>query len=225
MRTFFLFYIVNYFLRSPLLALAVVLAIVYLTEARYSGRYFNPLSFARRRSAVRELEQAIADNDHDLASHNDLGRLLADAGKFDQAAPHLSKAIARMGESPETNFYHGLCLLRTGSADAARPFLERSLEINPRYGFGKPQLVLAREALERTDHERARDWAEHAVKLNTSSVEGWVLLGEARLGAGDSSGAVEAFERAKVAYSDLPHYMKLGEKKWLKEAKRAARTG
>jgi len=223
-RTFFLFYIVNSFLRSPLLALAVVLAVVYLSEARVSGRYFNPLAFARRRSAVQELRQAIADNDYDVASHNDLGRLLADAGKFDEAAAHMAKAIERMEESPETNFYHGLCLLHTGKPAEGSAFVERCLEINPRYGYGKPQLVLGRHALENGDRKRALEWAERAVKLNTSSVEGWVLAGEARLAEGDSKAATEAFERAKTAYRDLPHYLKLSEKKWLKVAKRIERT-
>lgn len=224
MRTFFLFYIVNFFLRNPILAIIVVLAIVYMSEARYSGRYFNPAFFARRRSAVQELEQAVADNDHDVASHNDLGRLLADAGRFTEATGHMSKAIVRMEESPETNFYYGLCLLRTGSATDGRRFIEQALEINPRYSYGKPQVVLAREALERGDSAAALDWAERAVKLNTSSVEGWVLVGEAQLAAGDAQGAAQAFDRAKSAFADLPHYLKLAEKKWLKEAKRATRT-
>jgi tetratricopeptide (TPR) repeat protein len=224
MRTFFLFYIVNFFLRNPFLAIIVVLAIVYLSEARYSGRYFNPAFFAKRRSAVQELKQAVADNDHDVASHNDLGRLLADAGGFTEAAEHMSKAIVRMEESPETNFYYGLCLLRTGNATDGRRFIEQALEINPRYSYGKPQLVLAREAFERGDNAAALDWAERAVKLNTSSVEGWVLVGEAQLATGDAQGAAQAFKRAKSAFTDLPHYLKLGEKKWLREAKRATRT-
>lgn len=224
MRTFFLFYLVNIFLRNPLLAIIVVTAIVYMSEARYSGRYFNPALFAQRRSALKELEQAVADNDHDVASHNDLGRLLADSGKFTEAAEHLSKAIVRMEESPETNFYHGLCLLRTGNADEGRRFIEKALEINPRYSYGKPQVLLAREALERGDHAAALEWAKRAVKLNTSSVEGWVVTGEALLETDDSHAAAKAFERAKSAFADLPHYLKLGEKKWLKEAKRAARA-
>jgi tetratricopeptide (TPR) repeat protein len=223
-RTFFLFYIVNFFLRSPLLALAVVLLIVYMTEARYSGRYFNPAFFARRRGAIQELQQAVSENDHNVAAHNDLGRLLADAGKFDEAAGHMRKAIVRMEESAETNFYHGLCLLKSGQAEEGRRFVEQSLEVNPRYNYGKPQVVLAREALERNDTPAALEWSTRAVKLNTSSVEGWVLRGEAELASGDRQAAAQAFESANQAYSDLPHYLKLREKKWLKEAKKAAKS-
>lgn len=224
MRTFFLFYIVNFFLRNPLLAIVVVVAIVYMSEARYSGRYFNPTFFVKRRGAIAELEQAVADNDHDVASHNDLGRLLADAGKFDEAAGHMRKAIERMEESAETNFYHGLCLLKTGSPDEGRRFMKQALEINPRYGYAAPQVALARTALESGDHADALNWARDAVKLNTSSVEGWVLVGEAELAGGDAAAAAESFKQAQSAYNDLPHYLKLGEKRWLKEAKRARRN-
>ncbi len=223
MRTFFLFYIINSFVRSPLLAVAIVIAIFYLGEARYTGRYFNPANFMKRRSAIGELRQAIADNDHDVASHNDLGRLLADAGKFDEAAVHMRKAITRMEESPETNFYHGLCLLRTGSPEEGRRFIQQSLTLNPRYDYGTPQIALAREAYERGDHHVALDWAQRAVKLNTSSVEGWVVAGEAQLANGNTAAASDAFARAQSAYNDLPHYLKLAAKKWLKEAKRAAK--
>ena len=45
MRTFFLFYLFSYLLRNPLLALIIVGAIIYFSEARYSGRYFNPASY------------------------------------------------------------------------------------------------------------------------------------------------------------------------------------
>jgi tetratricopeptide (TPR) repeat protein len=224
-RSFFLFYLLSQFLRSPLLALIVVGVVVYVFEARHSGRYFNPTTFLRRRGAIHDLERTIENNEHDVAAHNDLGRLLADAGEYERATPHLEKAIVRMDELPETNFYHGLCLLEKGQRDEGRRFVERAIEINKRYGYGRPQVVLARDAMAHGDHERAKSWARQAVGMNTSSVEGWVLYGRAEVEAGNPEAAREAFLKAKDAFDGLPHYLRIGERRWLKEAKRELKNG
>jgi tetratricopeptide (TPR) repeat protein len=219
-RSFFLFYILSSILRNPFLALLIVGAVVYFSEARYSGRYFNPSAFVHRRGAVQELRGTIANNEHDVSAHNDLGRLLADEGKFVQAAPHMERAIERMDELPETNFYHGLCLLETGREEDGVRFIERALEINDRYGYGKPALVLAQAAARRGDHEQASKWSRRAVSLNTSTVQGWLLYGRSQAALGAPDAAREAFVKAKQAYDGLPHYLKLGERQWLKEVKR-----
>jgi hypothetical protein len=63
------------------------------------------------------------------------------------------------------------------------------------------------------------------VQLNTSSVEGWVLYGRAELDAGNSEAAREAFLKAREAFEGLPHYMKIGQRRWLKQAKRGLNGG
>ncbi len=221
MRTFFLFYLLSSVFRSPLLALLVIGVVFYLSEARYRGRYFNPGSFMNQRNTLRELASSLELNDHDVAAHNDLGRLLADQGKYQQAAEHMAKAIRRMDESPETNYYHGLCLLKTGHEQEGREFIRTALRINKRFLYGVPQVVLARNLLEHGDYHQAIDWAEAAVKLNTSSVEGFVVLGEARARVGDAAGASEAYKGALEAYRHLPHYLRLANRRWAKQAKKA----
>lgn len=221
MRTFFLFYLLSSLFHSPLLALLVVGAVIYFSEARYRGRYFNPGSFMNQRNTLRELARSLEINDHDVAAHNDLGRLLADQGKYQEAAEHMAKAIRRMDESPETNYYHGLCLLKTGHAQEGREFIRAALKINPRFLYGTPQVVLARDLLEHGDYDEAVTWAEAAVKLNTSSVEGFVVLGDARARVGDQAGAIEAYKGAIEAYRHLPHYLRLANRRWVKQAKKA----
>jgi len=221
LRTFFLFYLLSSLLRSPLLALLIVGAVVYLSEARYRGRYFNPGSFMRQRNTLRELSRSLEINDHDVAAHNDLGRLLADQGKYEEAAEHMAKAIRRMEESPETNYYHGLCLLKTGHEEEGREFIRTALKINPRFLYGVPQTVLARDFLEHGDNEKAVEWAEAAVKLNTSNVEGFTILGQARDNLGDKQGAIEAYKGALEAYRHLPHYLRLANRGWAKQAKKS----
>ena len=173
MRTFFLFFLLSRLLGSPLLALVVLGAMAYLADARWNGRWFLPGRMWQRRQAMADLRRTIERNEHDVGAHSDLGRLLVQQGRYEQAFPHLERAIRRMEESPETNFYYGVSLLHTGRSDEGERRVRRALEINPRFLYGEPQVLLARTHLER-DAEEARRWAEQAVKLNTSSVEGWV---------------------------------------------------
>ncbi|RMD86271.1 MAG: hypothetical protein D6815_00175 [Candidatus Dadabacteria bacterium] len=223
MRTFFLFYLLSVLLRNPLLALVLVALVLYFGEARARGRYFNPSRLWERRSAISELRRTVAINEHDAAAHNDLGRLLLEAGKVEQARPHLEKAIARMPESAETNFYYGLCLLRCGEEEKGLAHIERALEISPRLRYGDPQLEVARYFAQRGRHEETRQWARRAVAINTSNVEAWVLLGEAAAAAGDFDEARRAFLAAREAFAGLPSYLRFPARRWLARAKRGQR--
>ena len=223
MRTFFLFYLLSWLFRNPLIALAVVAAIFYLGEARYRGRWFDPTTALRHRQAVRDLRRTLELNEHNVGAHNDLGRLLVQERKYEEAAAHMEKAVARMEESPEANYYHGLCLLNAGRDDEGERFVRRALEINPRFLYGEPQLTLARHALTRNEPPTAANAARAAVKLNTSSVEGWTLLGRAEEELGRPEAAAAAYDSAKDAFRHLPAYLHLPNRKWLAEAKRGMR--
>ena len=223
MRSLFLYFVLSRVLGNPLIALVVVAIAAYLVDARWNGRWFDPGGLFRRRQAIHELRQTISRNQHDAAAHNDLGRILAQQGRYGAALPHMERALRRMEEAPETNFYYGLCLLNTGRREEGERSIRRSLEINPRFLYGEPQTVLARAHLENGDAEGARQWAREAVKLNTSSVEGWVLLGRAEGDRGDAPAARDAFAKAKDAYKNLPAYLHLPNRKWLVAANRGER--
>ena len=223
MRTFFLFYLLSWLLGNPLLALILVAALFYFGEARLSGRYFNPAKFVTKRQTIADLKRRLSINDHDVASHNDLGRLLADDGRFDQALPHLHRAVSRMEESAETNYYLGLAMMETGDSQAGIEHIEKALSINPRFLYGEPYLALARHHSVQGRHREALEEAMDAVSLNTSSIEGWVLVGKANSELGEQSAAADAFAEAKKAFAHLPRYLKLPNRRWLREAKREAR--
>ena len=224
MRSFFLFYLLAWLFRNPLLALVVVGLLFYLGEARYRGRYFNPARMLGKRQTIAQLRRLLEVNPNDVAAHNDLGRLLADAGGFVEALPHMTKAIARMQESAETNYYYGLCLLRTGRAEEGEVAVAQALSLNPRFLYGEPRLALARSQLERGNAARALEEATSAVGLNTSSVEGWVLKARAGAMLERSGEARSDYEEAKHAFAHLPRHLRLPNRRWLREAKRGLRS-
>jgi Tfp pilus assembly protein PilF len=224
LRTFFLFYLLNTLLGSPWLALVVVLAFVYLADARIEGRWFDPRRLFRNRQAVAELRRVISLNEHDVSAHNDLGRMLAQKGKFAEALPHMERAVRRMGEAPETHYYLGMCRIETGAIEEGERDVQRALQINPRFAYGDAHLYLARHYLKRGHFDDSRRWARDAVKLNTSNVEAWVVLAEAERNAGDAATARKAYEQAREAHRHLPAYLKFPNRRWLVAAKRGLRA-
>ncbi len=223
MRTFFLFVLLNSLLRNPLLALVAVGAVFYFVEARYRGRYFNPGKVFSKKSTIRELQRRIQINPSDVDARNDLGRLLVGEGRAAEAREQLEAAIKRMSESPETHYYLGLSQIETGSSAEGVGNIEKALEIKPSFLYGEPRVALARHFLGQGDARHAAEQAEAAVSTNTSSVEGWLLLGQSRQGLGQSDGARKAYQQAEEAFAQLPKYLRMANRSWRSQARRAAK--
>jgi len=224
LRTFFLFYLLASLFRNPLLALLVVGAVLYFSEARYSGRYFNPARTVSKRRVIGELERRIRTNPYDADARNDLGRLLCEEGRSAEALEHLEKAIERMNESAETHYFLGRSLLETGHGEQGVSHIQEALRISPNFAYGEPWVTLARHYLKSSKPVDAVEAAKHAVRTNTSSVEGWVLLGKAHEALGQRDDAAAAYASAMEAFTDLPRYLKLSNRRWRSRARAAARA-
>jgi tetratricopeptide (TPR) repeat protein len=223
-RTFFLFWILSSLLHSPLLALLVMGLFFYLGEAQWQGRYFNPARFFNRQSAISSLRRTLTVNPHDVSARNDLGRLLAEKGRFAEAREQLEAAIERMDDSAETQYWLGVALAGCGESEQAIEHLRRAVELEPRHGYGEARVTLAEALLESGDAAGATEQAAEAVRINTSSVKGWTILALAELARGNRQAAREACTRAEEAFADLPHYLRLANRPWRRQARRSARS-
>ncbi len=223
MRTFFLFFILNSLFRNPLLALIVVGAIFYFSEARYSGRYFNPLKTITKKGVIRDLLSRVSINPHDVGARNDLGRLLIDEGRAPEAREHLEVAITRMDDSPETHYFLGRALIETGNGDKGVEHIRKALELKPGFLYGEPSVALARYFAELGSHGESSVAATDAVRVNTSSVEGWFRLGEAERELGEKAQAARAYEKAEEAFKHLPSYLRMANRTWRSRARKAAK--
>lgn len=223
MRTFFLFYILQYLFGSPWIALVVVGLVLYFAEARYSGRFFNPVRVVTAGSQIRELQHRLDLNPWDAAAHNDIGRILCRKKSFQKAVPHLEKAAKRMGDVAETNYFLGLALRGSGREEEGAERMLKAVGLDSRFGFGEPHVQLAEHFLKKGDTERAAQHARSSVEINTSNVRGWLLLGKSLQESGETARALEALNEAIDAYRALPSHLRMEARSAMLSARKLRR--
>lgn len=214
MSKFVIFYIVWMVTRSPLLAIAAVIAAYYYFDKRYLGLFPRITGMFRDSRELGELMKEVRINPHNAASHNDIGRILVKRKQFNEGNEHLKLAIERMDESAEANYYYGVSLVETGERDEGVKHIMRSLEINPRFGYGEPYLYLARKYAETGENEKSLEMLKRLKQVHTSNVEGFVLEGEVLSRMGKKDEAVKSFQNAIDFYRTSPAYKKREQRKW-----------
>lgn len=90
----------------------------------------------------------------------------------------------------------GLSAWKTGDRDAAVRGFTQALEKDSTHG--KSRLNLSRVLIEQGKAQEALPYVEGVVKLDSTSNEGYRLLGRVKRELGDSTGAIEAFKKAIV---------------------------
>jgi hypothetical protein len=75
--------------------------------------------------------------------HSELGRVLAEDGRVDEALPHLEAALALEPMRPEAHGHLGFALLNAGRAREALPHFRRALELWPENPLIRHNLAMA----------------------------------------------------------------------------------
>lgn len=220
MSTWILFSIIfNLFWRYPVLTLIVVLAIVYLSRARYTGRYWNPFAFIQAQREIAELRTTVETNPENAAAHNDLGRILALKREFPEALPHLEKAYARSPDSAETSFFYGYVLLASGKEQEGLSLIEKALEAKPKLRYGEPLLLTGDVYFDNKRFEEAIPWFEQFTEMNTDSVEGYYKLGRSLSEVGRREEARRSLEDAADAFQHAPRFIRRIQRPWYRKAR------
>jgi len=219
MSKFFLFYILTYLTGNPLLALLLLLAVVYLVDRNtlrvlpdWSGRLGT---WGR----IRALKRTITLNPDHAGALVDLGRILVRRGDCTQAVPFLEKALPKMADSDEANFYLGFAYLRTGQLEKAREQLEKALELNPRFGYGEPHLRLGECYQALGDLQTAARQLQQFAEIHSSSSEGFYRLGKVLEKSGKKEEAGRAYRSAVDAYRSSPRFKRKLDRPWAWKAR------
>jgi tetratricopeptide (TPR) repeat protein len=220
---FFMFYILVLLLGNPFLAILVLVGLYLAADVRYIGWTRKMIDTVRTEREIGELSRQVALNPHNASAQNDLGRLLVLRGRFRDAIIPLEKAIERMEDTPETNYYLGLACMNSGREEEGEGRIVKALELNPRFRYGEPDFRLGAFLLKKGRIEEARAALEKGVAIHTSSAEGWYLLGQAVRAGGDKQKARTYYEKAIESFRNSPGYKRREDRRFAWKARMALR--
>jgi tetratricopeptide (TPR) repeat protein len=179
----------------------------------------DPYVYLRHSRRMRSLAVDVGANPANVTARRDLARLWLLRRRPRRALPLVKQALERDPESVELRYLHGVCLLLAGDHEPAIAELVEVVQRDPRYLYGEPYLRAA-DALARARRwEDAEEALEHLLKVNGSSVEGYVKLARVRRKLGNASGAAQAQREAKSVYAQLPRFQRRRQLAWYLRAR------
>ncbi|OPA73177.1 hypothetical protein BVG16_29970 [Paenibacillus selenitireducens] len=211
---FFLFSILLYITRSPIIAIVVFLVILYVLDRRYVGltpSLFKP--FKRMRSMSR-LKDELRANPHASSTRFELARIYIQQKKYRDALKELEQIETVMADSADYHFEVGKSHLKLGNTAEGEVFMGKALELNPRVGYGDPYLYLA-EAYSPGQPEKAIEMLEKFREVYSSSCEAYYRLGTLYQQLGRTDKAREAFRETLEIYRSLPKYNRRKQRRWV----------
>lgn len=212
--------LVSALLGNPLLAAALILGFLFLS-GRFAFAAPPPLRLWQQHQRGAVLDRQLDDNPHNRAARFERAELYLLRGRYVRAADVLRPNLAQDDDN-DTLFVMGVASYGAGDRELGEKLLTTVLERSPNFRYGGPLLELGRFRLASGDAARARPLLERYCELNSSSVEGRVLL--ARACAKDSAAAARAREDAWRVYRGLPRFQRRKERLWAYRAN-PARAG
>jgi Flp pilus assembly protein TadD len=165
-----------------------------LMATRIQAQYWNDSETLYR--------HALAVTEQNGAMENNLGQLLHQEGRLDEALPHLFRAVLFSPDNAEPHFNLGSALLARGKVSGALSQFQTQVALQPndplaQYNFGR---VLV-------DHGLAGDalpYLEKAAQLRPAAADVRLKLGDACRQTGRAAEAISQYEKALQI---LPHYV------------------
>lgn len=139
------------------------------------------------RDSVTLFTRALAVTDGNFMAHNNLGVVLAEQGRIDEAAAHYASAVAANPAWPEARSNYGNVFAWRGDYAAAREQYEAALRVRP--GFAVARNNLATTYAVEGDFERAAEHYRLAVEADPGYADARFALADAleRLGRTDEA--------------------------------------
>ncbi|HXU68936.1 MAG TPA: tetratricopeptide repeat protein [Polyangia bacterium] len=207
------FFVISYTLRYPWLLAAVV--VVWL-----SRRWLpDPYLYFKHAGHVRRLKAEIAHNAENATARRDLAKIWLAKKRPRRAIVLLEEARRRDRDSAELPLLLGTALYGAGRADEALPLLVEAAGKNERQMYGEAYLVAGKALRALGRFAEAEDAFARYLAINSSSVEGRVLLACVRRELKDAAGAKAATREALETFAAVPRFRRRAELKWYVRAR------
>ena len=174
----------------------------------------DPYLWFKYQRRMRSLRIEIAANPENVTARRDLAMIWLDKRRPRRALPLLAEATRREPDSAQLLYLTGQALLQSGDAQGALGPLVQALQKQERMHYGEGYLLCGRALLKLGRHAEAEDSLLRVLKINTSSVEGFVLLARARKKQGDLAGGKQARRQALDTFGQVPGYRRRHELLW-----------
>jgi tetratricopeptide (TPR) repeat protein len=184
--------------------------VLYLLKDRLP----DPYVYLRTAGRIRRLAIEVAQNPDNATARRDLALVWLSRSRPRRAIPLLTEARRRDPESAELNYLLGLALSRAGRHEEALPLFVEAHGRDPRLRYGEVYLSAAVALTALGQKEEAEDALLMHLKINGSSVEGWVRLARLRRTQGDAAGARAALSGAVEAFEQSPRFQRRRQLAW-----------
>jgi tetratricopeptide (TPR) repeat protein len=174
----------------------------------------DPISYVRHAGRVRGLQSQVDINPANAVARAQLGEIWLAKRRPRRAIPMFEQALERDAGSAELKYLLGLARLRSGDAEGALPPLSEALAKEPKVRYGNAYLAIGDALAKLGRLDEAIDAFERFLKINTSSLEGYVKLSAARSRKRDEPGARDARKQALETYRVLPPFQRRKQLGW-----------
>lgn len=179
----------------------------------------DPLLYFKHAGHVRRLKVEIRENADNVTARRDLAKIWLAKNRPRRAIPLLEEARRRDHESEELPFLLGKALFLSGRAEEALPLLVEAAQKNERHLYGESYLVAGKALFKLRRFAEAEDALTRYLAINSSSVEGRVMLACARRELADAEGARQAMREALETFAQVPRFRRRAEWRWYLRAR------
>jgi hypothetical protein len=191
----------------------IYLAVEALPDVGMLGQSFKVFP---RRKRIHELEAAIRDNPS-AGNYEELGGLYMDDGNLQLARAAFDKAITARADTLDPFYRRGVCAILLGDAAAALPDLERVVNKEANYDFGRAAGLLAHAYAQTGQKEKAEALFRQVTVTSTLS-ETYLNFAQLLASEGQNSEAREWAQKVLDKKTSMPGYLRRRERPWFRRA-------
>jgi tetratricopeptide (TPR) repeat protein len=152
---------------------------------------------------------ALACNSQNYVAHNDVGLVLADRGRLDQAMAHYQKALEIDPDYALAHYNLAVILAGRGQVDSAITHYQKALEIKPDYAHAYYNLAVV--LADRGQVDSAITHYQKALEIKPDFAEAHNNLGNALAGRGRVDSAIAHYQKAlEIKPDDAEAHNNLG---------------
>jgi tetratricopeptide (TPR) repeat protein len=213
MNKFFIFVLLSYITRSPLLVLVIMLLVLFFTERRFVGILPDVFEPWRRAKRIRQLKKDIAINPANADSYLELGESYFRQGKYGKALSFLENASGKMAGHPLFHFLLGASYYNSGRGKQGKEEIEKAIRANPKANLGEPHLYMVRICLEEKQPDENVEQAFSQLLLyGTPRI--FYQAGRSLLAANDRERARRLFRETIESYEACHGALRRSYRRW-----------